>query len=166
MTTDTPATSSRVDGSMSLLVDMAAAALDPAYGDAAARKEGQRVARGSGERRRTSLRVTGLLVVVGVVTGVGAAQVRQRSSDAGSVRSSLVADVRRQTALTDTLAREADALRAAVQRVRIQALGDGSRGRSLASQVAALELVTGGLPVRGPGLVVTSSRRWGALTFG
>jgi uncharacterized protein YlxW (UPF0749 family) len=159
MTTDRPATPHRVDGSMSLLVDMAAAALDPAYGDAAARKERQRLAVGPtdapGGGRRASKRVTGLLVVVGVVTGVGAAQVRQRSNDAGSVRSSLVADVRRETALTDTLAREADTLRADVQRVRNQALGDGSRGRSLASQVAVLELVTGEQPVRGPGLVVS-----------
>jgi uncharacterized protein YlxW (UPF0749 family) len=159
MTADRPLTPTRVDGSMSLLVDMAAAALDPAYGDAAARKLVQRRAPASSDasegRGQARLRVTALLVAVGVVTGIAAAQVRQRSSDAGSVRSSLLADVRRQTALTDTLARQADTLRADVQKVRNQALGDGSRGRLLASQVAALELITGGEPVRGPGLVVT-----------
>jgi uncharacterized protein YlxW (UPF0749 family) len=144
---------------MSLLVDMAAAALDPAYGDAAARKQGQRVASGVKDAPagpgRASWRVTALLVVVGAVTGIGAAQVRARSSDGGTVRSSLLADVRRQTALTDTLAKQAATLRADVLEVRNQALGDGSRGRALARQVAALELVTGGEPVRGPGLVVT-----------
>lgn len=144
---------------MSLLVDMAAAALDPAYGDAAHRRAGERdaaeAALPSGRRPRPALFLTALLVLVGLVTGVAAAQVRERSHAANGVRASLAVDVRRQTRATDELAAEADALRAQVQTVRTQALGAGARGRFLAGAIATLELVTGGEPVHGPGLVVT-----------
>jgi uncharacterized protein YlxW (UPF0749 family) len=143
---------------MSLLVDMTAAALDPSYGEAAARKAGAVGGpRGSarGSLGRVHVLLTTLLVLVGAVTGVAAAQVRQRADDAGNVRKSLVADIHRKTVESDQLAAQADRLRTDVQRVRVQALGDGARGRSAAGQVAALELVTGGVAVRGPGLVVT-----------
>lgn len=142
---------------MSLLVDMTAAALDPSYGDAAARKAGSGSHDG-GERapgrRRIPRRLTALLVLVGVGTGVAAAQVRQHAGDVGSVRRSLLADVRRETRETDQLAAQADRLRTQVQHVRDQGLGEGARGRSTAAQLAALELVTGGVAVHGPGLVV------------
>ena len=149
----------RVDGSMSLLVDMTAAALDPSYGDAAARKAGSAPCDGGMERASARQRIprllTALLVLVGVGTGVAAAQVRQHASDIGSVRRSLVADVRRETRETDQLAAEADRLRTQVQHVRDQALGEGARGRSTAALIAKLELVTGGVAVHGPGLVVS-----------
>jgi uncharacterized protein YlxW (UPF0749 family) len=143
---------------MSLLVDMTAAALDPSYGEAAARKAGAAQdttspARGAG--RRVSVLLTALLVIVGAVTGIAAAQVRQHADDAGNVRRSLVADIHRKTKESDQLASQAERLRTDLQRVRVQALGEGARGRSTAAQVATLELVTGGLAVRGPGLVVT-----------
>lgn len=147
----------RVDGSMSLLVDMTAAALDPSYGDAAARRAGAVTAAGTGQaaRRRTSLLVCGVLVVAGLITGVAAAQVRRDAEQVGSLRDSLVEDVRRQTQESDQLAETAAQLRREVTAVRAQALGQDDRGRAAADQVAALELATGGVAVRGPGLVVT-----------
>jgi uncharacterized protein YlxW (UPF0749 family) len=158
MSTDTPHRASRVDGSMSLLVDMTVAALDPSYGEAAARKAGggadvRRPDKGS--RGRVPMLLTALLVLVGAVTGVAAAQVRQHADDAGTVRRSLVADIHRKTTASDQLAAQAARLRAELQQVRVQALGEGARGRSTAAQVASLELVTGGVAVHGPGLVVT-----------
>lgn len=142
----------RVDGSMSLLVDMTAAALDPAYGDAAARRA---AAPGEPRSRRPSSLLVLALVTAGLVTGVAAAQVRSDAARAGSVRSGLVDDVRRETRATDRLAEDAAKLRAQVVAVRAQALGADTRGQAAAKQVAELELVTGGVPVRGPGLVVT-----------
>ncbi|MCW2600653.1 MAG: hypothetical protein JWM02_2482 [Frankiales bacterium] len=138
---------------------MMTAALDPSYGEAAVRKAGAVVDAGGPERgaarRRVPGRLIGLLVLLGLVTGIAAAQVRQRADDAGRVRRSLVADIQRQTRGTDLLAVQADKLRSEVQRVRNQALGEDARGRSAAAQVAALELATGGVAVHGPGLVVT-----------
>lgn len=149
-----PPAPARVDGSMSLLVDMSRSALDPSYGEAAGRRES--APRPSEARRpRTSLLLTALLVLVGLVTGVVAAQTRERADDAGTVRRSLAAEVRRGTAETDRLAEQAAALRQQVQIDRDQALGEGTRGRALAARVASLELLTGEVAVHGPGLVVT-----------
>jgi uncharacterized protein YlxW (UPF0749 family) len=96
-----------------------------------------------------------LLTLLGVLTGVAAAQVRRSADAAGAVRRSLVADVQRQTKETDQLAAQADALRAQVAQARDKGLGDDASGRALAARVAALELATGQTGVKGPGLVVT-----------
>lgn len=152
-----PGTSSRVDGSMSLLVDMSAAALDPSYAEAAARRQsaGERGPGQEPAKRRVPILLPMLLVAVGLLTGIAAAQVRERAHDAGEVRRSLVADVQSETRATDKLAKDAEALRKEVKTIRDRALGEGARGRAVAAEVAGLELVTGEIPVRGPGLVVT-----------
>lgn len=154
-----PPPARRVDGSMSLLVDMAAAALDPAYGDVAARRAASQAGPQTGVPRRESGRVRLLvafvLVLAGLVTGVAAAQVRAKAGETGSVRQSLVNDVRRQTRVTDQLAAQAAVLQREVLDIRDRALGEDARGRAAAEDVAALELATGGVAVRGPGLVVT-----------
>jgi uncharacterized protein YlxW (UPF0749 family) len=145
----------RADESMSLLVDMSAAALDPAYADAAARKAQaalSAVPDGSGRRGR-SLPLVAVLSVVGLVTGIAGAQVRRSESDAGRIRRSLVAEVRRETAVTDRLATQAERLRAQVAVERSQVLGADTQGQD--AEVARLELATGATAVHGPGLVVT-----------
>lgn len=151
----TERTAPRVDGSMSLLVDMTSAALDPSYADAAARRSAgpSSPAPGGGPRGHRWLLL--LLAAAGVVAGVAIAQTRQHADDAGAVRRSLVNEVRRQTKETDRLDAQAQALRREVQQVRDRALGEDDRGRAAAAQVSALELVTGGVAVHGPGLVVT-----------
>lgn len=149
-----PTTQRRVDGSMSLLVDMTEVALDPAYAEAAARRSqrGSPAADvGSGGARRA----VALLLVLGVVTGVASAQVRRSAHAADSARARLAADVRTRTAETDKLAKDLDALRTDVARTRDVVLGDGTLGRRLSGQVSALELSTGQTGVTGPGLVVT-----------
>lgn len=149
---------SRIDGSMSLLVDMQVAALDPSYADAAARRAGGGVAAASGAprgRRQVSLALIAMLVVVGLVTGVAVAQVRRDADRGSTVRTSLVEDVRRLTRETDLLAASAAQGRQEVAAVRARALGEDAQGRAAAEQIEALELVTGGVAVRGPGLVVT-----------
>ena len=147
----------RVDGSMSLLVDMSAAALDPAYAEAARRREQAPAAPGATEAPPRWLGGIGLLVLLGLVTGVAAAQVRRSAASASSVRDGLVADVKAQTAQTDRLAADLDRLRSQVAQARDTGLGDNARGRALAAQVAALELATGQTKVHGAGVVVTLS---------
>lgn len=155
MPATTTSAPSRVDGSMSLLVDMSRSALDPSYGEAAQRRAGALSPQATGARPRASVLLVALVVVVGLVTGVVAAQTRQRSDDAGNVRRSLAAEVRRQTAETDRLAAQAATLRREVQVDRDRVLGEGTRGRAVAARVTALELQAGEVAVRGPGLVVT-----------
>lgn len=148
---DPPGAPRRVDGSMSLLVDMSAAALDPSYAEAAAR----RTADGERRRLRLSGRVLAGLLVVGLGTGIAAAQARRRADEVGASRRALVADVRDQTAATDRLADEASRLRTSVSRTRSSLLGADARGRQAAALVSALELASGAVPVHGPGIVVT-----------
>lgn len=152
---------SRPDGSMSLLVDMSSAALDPSYAEVAALRAvgGKPALRG-----RAHGRVLAALVATGLATGVAAAQVRRDAERADDVRRSLVRDVERRTAATDALASTAAGLRTEVSRVRAAALGAGAVGRALAERVALLELVTGTVPVRGPGLVVVLDDAQGAST--
>lgn len=147
----TPTTARRVDGSMSLLVDMTEAALDPAYRDVAERQKSP----GAPRPTSRSARAVAVLLVIGTATGVAAAQVRRQASDAGSVRAGLVSDVQERTKQTDRLATQVEALRAAVARSRDARLGSDATGRALSAQLTALELATGQTPVSGPGIVVT-----------
>ena len=170
MPTAPPTRETRSSGSMSLLVDMATAALDPEYRDAHARRVASAAAApstpGGGDvpppagasrnrRPRVPTTLTALLLLAGLATGIAAAQVRLKERETGALRQSLVQDVRRQTAATDELARQEAALRKQVADVRSRALGEDSQGRALAQRLAGLELATGEVPVRGPGLVVT-----------
>jgi uncharacterized protein YlxW (UPF0749 family) len=136
---------------MSLLVDMTAASLDPGYAEAAAQR-GPRVA---GPRRRLSRGVVSGLVLVGLGTGVAAAQTRERAAETDAVRTSLRADVKERTRTTDGLAAEAGELRGEVRTLRDQALAADARGAALAGLVSDLELATAAVAVRGPGLEVT-----------
>lgn len=134
---------------MSLLVDLLTGAVDQAYAEARGRDRPAAY----GARRRVL--VAALLVPVGVCAGTAVAQVRGRSSSTSDARRMLVADVQRQTAGSDALSRSATALRAQVSRAREQALGNDARGRSVAAGLADLEVVSGAVPVSGPGLRVT-----------
>jgi uncharacterized protein YlxW (UPF0749 family) len=137
---------------MSLLVDMYSAALDPAYAEVAARRTAEALPPVRGRARG---KVLAALVAVGLASGIAAAQVRRDAERADDVRRSLVTDVQRRTAATDALAAQAATLRSEVSRVRASALGTDAAGQQLAEQVTLLELVTGTVAVRGPGLVVT-----------
>ncbi|GAC1445319.1 MAG: DUF881 domain-containing protein [Mycobacteriales bacterium] len=160
METPAPTQARRVDGSMSLLVDMMTNSLDPSYADAAARRVGRRPAGSDADAGRPDvsafrrLVAVTVLVAVGLVTGVAAAQVRQRSIRGNAVRAQLVADARRRTAESDQLAQQADRLRRQVTQQQQAVLRDSSRGAAVDRQLGALQLVAGADPVTGPGLVV------------
>ena len=149
----------RVDGSMSLLVDMMTNSLDESYAEAAARKKA--VARGTTREEQAgatppSRRAVAvlLLIALGLVTGTAAAQVRRREASMEGLRAELVSDVKSRTASTDELADTAAGLRREVDRLQDAGLSAGAAGRAAAEQLAALELAAGVGPVRGPGIVV------------
>ena len=136
-------------GSMGLLVDMSANAMDPAYRDRVDRRR----ADGSERVRRTPAVVL-VLLLVGAATGVVAGQVRDRADRTGAVRRSLVQEVRAQTRATDALARRVESQRAQVSAQRDRTLAIGDQGRTLTATLRTLELAAGTQAVRGPGLQV------------
>lgn len=143
----------RVDGSMSLLVDMMNNTLDEGYAERAARKAGSPPPpRASAPHRWTALVA---LVALGVVTGTAVAQVRARQEASTGLRAELAAQVRARTAATEELAGQAERLRADVAAAQAEALGADTAGRSAARRLEALGLASGTLAVRGPGVVVT-----------
>jgi uncharacterized protein YlxW (UPF0749 family) len=141
-------------GSMSLLVDMTGAALDPSYAEAAQRKAD---AAHPARTPRVPVRLLVGMLVVGLATGVLGVQARRHAGQLDIAQRSLEADVRARTAVTDALAAQAAGLQAHVAALRQAALSRNAVGRAAAAELAALELETGGAAVQGPGLVVSVS---------
>ena len=151
----TPGPPRRVDGSMSLLVDMMTNTLDEAYAERAARTRAPRSA-GQGPAPRGRRAVTALaLVAVGAVSTAAVVQVRDRERDEGSLRGQLAAEALERTAESATLDRRAQALRAELPGLRDAALSVDAAGTALAERLTALGLASATTPVVGPGLVVT-----------
>ncbi len=147
----------RVDGSMSLLVDVMTHTLDEAYAERAARARAVGPRAPDGPRPHRRRRTTPLvgLVAVGLLTGTAVAEVRERSRDDQGLRSSLAAEVDVRTRRTDELASEVARLRDEVASVRQQALSAGAAGRATARRLDALSAASATSAVRGPGVVVT-----------
>jgi hypothetical protein len=123
VTTDAPGrpTARRVDGSMSLLVDMMANTLDEAYAEAAqARGTGPAAPGPDRGPRRRSVRLGPLagLLAVGLLTGTAVGEVRDRSAESSGLRSGLADEVAARTGQGDALAVQAAALRDEVARCR------------------------------------------------
>ncbi len=134
--------------------------LDEAYADAAR----ERAVLGAARTARTSTTSTSmprrltallLLIAIGVVTGIAAAQVRRRDAAQATGRAGLVADVRSRTTATDALAADAARLQDEVTKRRTEALATDEQGRALSSQLALQELLAGTTAVTGDGVVVT-----------
>ena len=151
----TPAPPRRVDGSMSLLVDMMANTLDEAYAERAASTRRPRGAsQGPGSPR--SRAVTALaLVAVGAVTVAAVTQVRDRQQADSGLRGQLAAEALQRTAQSVELDRRAEALRAELPRLRDAALSVDAAGTALAQRLTALGLASATTPVVGPGIVLT-----------
>ena len=147
----------RVDGSMSLLVDMQTNTLDEAYAARAAQRTradadgSDRLAAPRGRRTVTVL----ALVVVGVVTSAAVAQVRGREQADTGLRGRLAAEAQNRTAESDALDARAQSLRREVLVLRESALGAGAAGTALAARLSALGLASATTPVQGPGVVVS-----------
>jgi uncharacterized protein YlxW (UPF0749 family) len=153
----------RVDGSMSLLVDVMTNTLDEAYAERAARNaRGTADTTPSGEtsgarRRAAGASAVGVvaLVLLGLLTGTAISQVRERAAASAGVRGDLVAEVRDRSAETDQLEQQAAALRAEVSATRDDALGADAAGRAAADAVRRLEVAAGATAVTGPGVMLT-----------
>jgi len=149
----------RVDGSMSLLVDVMSNTLDEAYAERAARKAGTTIDSSGAPPppARPAARLTGALVLVllGLLTGTAVAQVRERAEGNAGLREQLATEVAERDALSDQLSGRAAELRSEVTALRDAALDADVAGQRLAEQVGALEVAAGTAAVVGPGVVLT-----------
>ena len=141
----------------SLLDQVLAETLDPAYAQAARARE----ARAAGEeappsrRRRAQLAVALVLALAGLLAAVTYDQAAAGAQGREEVRSALVSEVEAEAETTDRLAADLESLRAAVTAARDDALAASAVGQRVLGRVEDAELAAGALPVSGPGLLVT-----------
>lgn len=146
----------RVDESMSLLTDLLANSVDADYATAARRRGGP--TGGRGPRRGRGIAIVGVvatLAVFGAMLGISAVQNEQRQPELAEERSQLISQIVEQRD-------QVDEMRQTVTELETEVAGLEASGRQLAElsegysrQLARLELVTGAVPARGPGIEIT-----------
>ncbi|SOC49363.1 Uncharacterized conserved protein YlxW, UPF0749 family [Blastococcus aggregatus] len=138
----------------SLLDDVLAETLDPAYAQAAE----ARAAAGpgaAGPRWRGRVLVALTLVVAGVLAAVTYDEAAARLQGRQEIRAALVDDIRAESDASDELAAELESLRAEVGRARDELLASSTTGQRALDELARAEAGAAALPVSGPGLLVT-----------
>ncbi len=138
----------------SLLDDVLAETLDPAYAQAAE----ARAAAGpdaAGPRWRGRLLVALTLVVAGVLAAVTYDEAAARLQGRQEIRAALVDDIRAESDASDALAAELEELRTEVGRARDELLASSTTGQRALDELARAEAGAAAQPVRGPGLLVT-----------
>ena len=135
----------------SLLDDVLAETLDPAYADAAARKAaGEAPRRGRGRALVAfTMAAAGLLAAVTYDQAAAKAQGRQE------IREALVSDIQDESALSDDLTARLEELRAQVSRTSDELLAATAVGQRALDALARAEQGTAAVAVTGPGLLVT-----------
>ena len=137
----------------SLLDDVLAETLDPAYAQAAARRAGTEPSRPARLRGRVLVALTmigaGLLVAVTYDQAAASSQGRQQ------VRAALVEDIQRSSDDGDELTGELEDLRLEVGRTRDELLAASAVGQQALDTLARAERGAAAVPVTGPGLLVT-----------
>jgi uncharacterized protein YlxW (UPF0749 family) len=145
----------------SLLDQVLAETLDPAYAEAAARKAaraGEDAPAGAarrGGRRRAQLVVALVMVVAGLLAAVTYDQAEAGARGRAQVRSALLSDIDRETGTAEELTASLDTLRRRVTGTRDQALRATAVGQRALDQQSSAEQAAAAVPVRGPGLLVT-----------
>jgi uncharacterized protein YlxW (UPF0749 family) len=135
----------------SLLDDVLAETLDPAYAQAAAR-----AARGEPPRSRRGRVVVALtLAVAGLLAAVTYDQAAARAQGRQEIRAALVSDIQEESAVSDELVEQLEALRAEVSRTSDDLLDATAVGQRALDALARAEQGTGAVAVTGPGLLVT-----------
>lgn len=137
----------------SLLDDVLAETLDPAYAQAAARRAGTEPSRPARGRGRVLVALTmvgaGLLVAVTYDQAAATAQGRQQ------VRAALVDDIQLLSDVGDDLTAELEDLRLEVGRTRDDLLAASAVGQQALDALARAERGAAAVAVTGPGLLVT-----------
>ncbi|MEO6020221.1 MAG: DUF881 domain-containing protein [Knoellia sp.] len=135
---------------MTLITSMLERPLDPGYAAAADQREEAGLPRATGLRSRS---LVVFAVVVGVLVGIAAMQLRGVETTKQRTKTSLIERIDSQQKIVDIRSAKAGSLRAEIAALDAQTLRDVSE--SLAQDVERLSLVAGAVPVRGPGFIVT-----------
>ncbi len=136
----------------SLLDDVLAETLDPAYAQAAARRAGEPTA---GRSSRGRVMVALVMVVAGVLIAVTYDQAAATAQGRQPVRAALIEDIQRSSDAGDELTAELEELRVEVARTSDDLLAASVIGQRALDEVAAAEQGAAAVPVTGPGLLVT-----------
>jgi uncharacterized protein YlxW (UPF0749 family) len=137
----------------SLLDDVLAETVDPAYAQAAA----TRSAAGAGPRtrRRARTMVALTMAVAGLLLAVTYDQAAASAQGREQVRSALIEDIQRDSAVTDELAAQLETLQAEVTRTRDKLLAASAVGQGAIDDLERAEQGAAAVQVTGPGLLVT-----------
>jgi uncharacterized protein YlxW (UPF0749 family) len=136
----------------SLLDDVLAETLDPAYAQAAARRAGEpRPAR----RARGRLLVALTMAVAGLLVAVTYDQAAATAQGREQVREALIEDIQSSSDTADQLTAELEALRVEVSRTSDDLLAASVTGQRALDELTAAERGAAAVPVTGPGLLVT-----------
>jgi uncharacterized protein YlxW (UPF0749 family) len=144
----------------SLLDQVLAETVDPAYAQAAADRRARAAAPGGGTselrtHRRSDVLVALTLVGAGLLAAVAYREAAVGAQGREQVREALVEDIRLQSATTDDLAEQLEELIAEVTRTREAALDASAVGQAVSDRLNAAAQGAGVVAVTGPGLQVT-----------
>ncbi len=138
----------------SLLDQVLAETVDPAYARAAeARADRPAPTRGARWRGQALVAVT--MVLAGLLAALTYDQASAGSEGRQEIRAALIADIDRESGVTDDLVTALAELQAEVGTARDQALSVSAGGQLALDQLARQEAGAATGPVRGPGLTVT-----------
>jgi uncharacterized protein YlxW (UPF0749 family) len=137
----------------SLLDDVLAETVDPAYAQAAAARSAAGAPPRSRGRARMIVALT--MAVAGLLLAVTYAQSAASAQGREQVREALIDDIQRNAAVTDGLAEQLETLRAEVTRTRDELLAASAVGQRALDELARAERTAAAVPVAGPGLLVT-----------
>jgi uncharacterized protein YlxW (UPF0749 family) len=141
----------RPDGSMTLITEMMERPLDPGY--AAAAESRQRAGLPAAASHQSPMLVI-IAVLIGAALATSALALRAPTTSASQIKSALVGRIEASRAHADSQTRLIAGLRNEINTAQAAALSQQSRS-GLATDISRLELVTGTVPVTGPGLVLT-----------
>jgi uncharacterized protein YlxW (UPF0749 family) len=143
----------------SLLDQVLAETLDPAYAQAAAAREARERSGAAPAGRRGRLRgqvlVAFTLAVAGLLGGVTYDQAAAGAHGREQVRQALLGDIDREQRTADALTGQLDTQRRELNRTRDAALRATAVGQRALDELAAAEQGAGTVAVTGPGLLVT-----------
>jgi uncharacterized protein YlxW (UPF0749 family) len=137
----------------SLLDDVLADTLDPAYEQAAVARAAAGATPPSRRRARTMVALT--MAVAGLLAAVTYSQAAASAQGREQVRSALIEDIQRDSGVTDELAVQLDTLQSEVARTRDELLAASAVGQRALDDLARAEQGAAAVPVKGPGLLVT-----------
>ncbi len=95
------------------------------------------------------------VLVFGILVATAAVQTARNAAQTASSHDSLVAQINERKAALSTLEGQMRDLHATVRNLQAQYLQSSAEGRSLQARVQQLGMVTGSMPVQGPGVRIT-----------